>query len=511
MGALGEFSYGAMDLTCWGVQILLIAVVSRRAGGPIRLREPDISFCLLVLCCCWVLRLAHLFGLASNGFMYWIGDDPLRWLIAWSWMDSPGEWPGGINTWMPATYFLHGIVMALIPNPLYASKLLSATYSLMSLVGVFVFAQALFRSRVVSVASVMLLAPFWIDILLSTGTMTEMPTLGALLGGAAALLFGLRLPIGRRRLVVLLVAGVSFAIATMFHMVAWIQLTGILLFVLPVFLREKHGTLLERLRSWVTFCALSTSCCFVWLIGQWIMTGSPFTSFRKAGDLNVFKIGGALDLLDVLGGVASAGGVAIVVLAILALAALFFSLLVRPHGDGRVFGRIEVAQLIKARWIMAIVAVMLCVLAVVEVEGWLGALSPKVRELLVANWGVFPVSLVYCLHYYLPLVFYGVFAVLFKRNEHQSEARLVLACIVWILAILVATSVSGGANLSPFRTVLTLSAALVPFAIAFLFDRSAEQSRGELPDGRTPIANRLGIAIAVLALTCNVMANHIRI
>ena len=253
MGTLAEFTYGPMELIGWGLQILLVALVSWRAAGPIRLPEPGISFCLLVLCLGWVLRLAYLFALASDGFMYWIGDDPIRWLDAWSWLHSPPEELGTVSVWMPGTTLLHGVAMRLISNPLYASKLLSASYSVMSLAGVFVFAQALFRNRVISLASVVFLAPFWIDILLSTGTMAEMPTVGAMLGGAGALLIGLRLPVGRRRTLFLLCAAASFAIATLFHVVAWIQLTGILLFLLPVFLSSNHGSPLSRFRSWILF------------------------------------------------------------------------------------------------------------------------------------------------------------------------------------------------------------------------------------------------------------------
>jgi hypothetical protein len=118
MGALGEFTYGPVELVGWGLQILLIALVSRRAGGPIRLPEPGISFCLLVLCLGWVFRLTYLFALASDGLMYWIFDDTSRWLTSWSWLNSPSQELIGRGTWMPGTTALHGAVMALIPNPL---------------------------------------------------------------------------------------------------------------------------------------------------------------------------------------------------------------------------------------------------------------------------------------------------------------------------------------------------------------------------------------------------------
>jgi len=514
--ALTEFTYGPTELVGWGLQILLIALVSRRAGGAIRLPEPGISFCLLVLSLGWVLRLAYLFALASDGFMYWIGDDPVRWLTSWSWLRSH---PGELNTvaiWMPGTFFLHGAVMALIPNPLYASKLLSASYSVMSLAGVFVFAQALFRNRVVSLACVVFLAPFWIDILLSTGTMAEMPTVGAMLGGAGALLYGLRLPVGRTRTLVLLCAAGSFAIATLFHMVAWILLTGILLFLLPVFLRSEHGSPLTRFRSWVLFCAASTSWCFAWAIDQWISTGSPFTALSDVGDLTRHKIGGPVDLAALLGPVVSAGELAIVAVAVVALLVLTGLYFVTPGEDERVRGRFGVAQLRGARWGAAILSVACWLAAFSVIQDWMSALPREEHERVVANWTVFPASLAYCLHYYLPLVLNGLFVAFRKQEGQQREPRLVLACIGWVLVILMATSVTGGANLTPFRTVLALSAALLPFAIAPLFGRS---SSDRAPEGVSNEDSVKGIqrsawpaiGVALLALGANAVANHTRI
>jgi hypothetical protein len=516
MEMFGEFTHGPVELVGWGLQILLIALVSRRAAGPLRLPEPGISFCLLVLCLGWVLRLTYLFALASDGFMYWIGDDPIRWLTSWSWVNSPHGELRSVATWMPGTFAAHGVAMALIPNPLYASKLLSASYSVMSLGGVFVFAQALFRSRVISLACVAFLAPFWIDILLSTGTMAEMPTVGAMLGGAGALLYGLRLPVGRRRTLILLCAAGSFAIATAFHMVAWILLTGILLFLLPVFLRMEHGSLLTRFRSWVLFCAVSTSWCLAWAIEQWTSTGSPFTAFRKAGDLSKYKIGGPLDLVAVLSPVASVGELVLVAVAVVALLVLMFLCFVSPGDDERVLGRFGVAQLQRARWGAAILSLGLGLVAFSVIQDWLNALSPEERELVVTNWAVFPVSLAYCLHYYLPLVMTGVFVLLRNREGHDRVPRLVLACIGWILAILIATSVMGGANITPFRTVLALSAALLPFAMAPLFDRPSldrgpkSASHADSVQG-VPGRAWLTIGVAVLVLGTNVVANHTRI
>lgn len=511
MGLLGEFIYGPMELFGWGLQILLIVLVSRRAAGPIQLPEPGISFCLLVLCVGWVLRLAYLFALASDGFMYWIGDDPLRWLMSWSWLHSPPEGSTHVTVWMPGTTLVHGVAMTLIPNPLYASKLLSASYSAMSLAGVFVFAQALFRNRVISVACVAFLAPFWIDILLSSGTMAEMPTVGAMLGGAGALLYGLRLPVGCRRTLILFSAAGSFAIATAFHMVAWIELTGILLFLLPVFLRSMAGSRLTRFRSWVLFCAVSTSWCLVWAVDQWISTGSPFTVFREVGELTGRKLGGPLDLAAVLGPVASAGELAVVMVAIAALLALLGLCFLEPRGDQRVLGRLGVAQLHRLRWGAALLVLVAGGLALSVIQGWLSEISPEERELVVTNWAVFPVSLVYCLHYYLPLVLNGVF-VLFRRHERDDrKPRLVLACMGFVFAILMMTAVVGGANVTPFRTVLVLASALLPFAMAPLFSRVSSIVEDEDSVQSVPRSAWVTIVVALLVFGANFTANHTRI
>jgi hypothetical protein len=516
MGAFGEFTFGPTELVGWGLQVLLIALVSRRAAGPMRLPEPGISFCLLILCLGWVLRLTYLFALASDGFMYWIGDDPLRWLMSWSWLHSPPDGLTHVTVWMPGTTFIHGVAMTLIPNPLYASKLLSASYSVMSLAGVLVFAQALFRNRVISLACVVFLAPFWIDILLSSGTMAEMPTVGAMLGGAGALLYGLRLPVGRRRTLVLLCAAGSFAIATAFHMVAWIELTGILLFLLPVFSRSMAGSRLMRFRSWVLFCAVSTSWCFVWAIDQWTSTGSPFTVFREVGELTGRKLGGPLDLAAVLGPVASLAELAVVMVAVVALLVLVGLCFVAPEEDKRVLGRFGAAQLRRVRWGAALLALVTGALAFSVVQGWLSEISPKERELVVTNWAVFPVSLVYCLHYYLPLVLNGVFVALRRYESDDRAPRLVLACMGFVFAILMTTAVMGGANVTPFRTVLVLASALLPFAMAPLFNRAPSDRVVASVDDQhavqgAPRGAWVTIGIALLVFGANFTANHTRI
>jgi hypothetical protein len=216
-------------------------------------------------------------------------------------------------------------------------------------------------------------------------------------------------------------------------------------------------------------------------------------------------------LVAVLGPVASVGELAVVALAVVALLVLIGLYFLAPREDGRALRRFEVAQLRRARWGATILGVALWLLALGVIRDWLSALPPNQRERVVANWAVFPVSLAYCVHYYWPLVLNGLFVVLRKQEGQYREYRLVLACIGWILAILVATSVVGGANLTPFRTVLALSAALLPFAIAPLFDRAPESVSNEDFVGALPRSASLTIGVALLVLGANGVANHSRI
>jgi hypothetical protein len=505
-------SIGGIDLwqLGWGLQLLLIGSTALRPEGSIRLPSPRISSCLLVLALGWVFRLAYLYALASGGFKFWIGDDPLRWLIAWEWAHGVSD-VAAPGTWMPGSYYVHGAAMELIADPFYASKLLSATYPVLSLAGVFVFAQAVFRHRGLSCASVVLLAPFWIDILLSTGTMTEMPTVGALLFGAAALVVALRTPVGRRRAGLLLCAAASFAVATTFHLVAWIQLAGILSFLLPVFLRKTHGTFGRRLRTWLAFSAVSSSYCLFWVIGHWVRAGSPLATFQRSASSSLFKLGGPTHVLGFVTKTATPGDLVIVALAVLAVGCLVASSFVRPGESGLISGRLNAVWLSRLRWLIAATAAVLAFLAVGRIERWLDFLPPRQLNRLIMNWFVYPTALIYCLYYYLPLAAWGAITVLFGRDAQRRQHRPVLACIGWVLLLMVATALRGGANITPFRTVLSVSTALVPFALAPLFDLRPAHASARTPRGTASAPLWLNGVLVVFVLAEIVAINHARV
>lgn len=487
----------------WALQVLLLASVTLRPGGRIPLPEPSVAFCAAALLGGWAFRLAVLFALASGGYHYWIGDDPLRWLTAWEWahgrvgvISEPGAWLP--STWMPGTYWVHGLAIRWAPNPLVASKLVSAIYSVMSLVGIFVFTLAVFRHRGIAAVCVVFLTPLWIDVLLSSGTMTEMPVVGAMLVGAGALISALRAPEGLQRQRFLLAAGASFAVATMFHVVAWIALTAVLLFVLLLLLSQGQPGLVRRLRDWLILCVVSTLGCFVWTLQVWRNTGSPFTPFQTVGATELFKIGGSTHVLDFLSLMMPQSEKLVVLLAVVFL--VVFICLAR-YADPR-------DRLMRlARWGTGLAALALCAASVRIVASRLGLLRSLEFDRLVDNWTVYPVSLAFCSFTFLPLLIFGVVSTWPAREDRSGEVRAVVACIAFAFAIFVATAVNGGANITPYRTMLVLSSALLPFALAPLFELRSEEDGA--PSTRTGRTITLSFALAVAVLGHHLVANSV--
>jgi hypothetical protein len=507
MGPLVELHPTSFDILGWGIQILLIAAIRSPGVRTIRLRSPGISFCILVLAMGWIVRLAYLFVLASGGFKYWIGDDPARFMAAWEWSRF-GE-IRRTSAWMPGTYYLHGLAMSLGFDPLYSSKFVSVVYPVMSLAGVFAFAQAVFRDRVLSIACVIFLAPFWIDVLLSSGTMTEMPIIGAMLAGTGAFITALRAPLSPRRTLLLLGAALCFVVATMFHLVAWFQLAGILLFTLPVFMMEPHGPVLSRFRSWSIFSAGSSAYCFFYVAERWITTGDPFRLFRRVRGGSVFKIGGPTETLDAILRVATPGDFAILGAALLSfmlLIGLSTRVLVRHLGG---IGRRGPVLLWTLRAVAASLAIAFFALSLGTFGRWLDAVPARQLELVLENWLVYPASLLYCTYYYAPLVIHGVVTT-FSRNR-PSLPKVVLTGIGGLLMILIASAISGGANLSPFRTVLTLSTALVPFTLAPFFGRRPDDVCTSESVATTPRLSWLVSLLLLLAFVQIASANHLRV
>jgi len=103
---------------------------------------------------------------------------------------------------------------------------------------------------------------------------------------------------------------------------------------------------------------------------------------------------------------------------------------------------------------------------------------------------------------------YGLIAVVSNRDTRRSQVAVVLSGLAFIFAILVASALNGGAGISPFRTVLTLSGALLPFALAPLFDLAPNNDL--FPTRRRPIAV-VGLVLAFAVGGHQFVANHNRI
>ena len=264
-----------VELAGWAAQIVAIFLLLRtRNRGPARNvpPQPTLVVCALVISVAWAWRLAYQFVLASNEFWYYVADDPCRWLLSWSWAQKPYvlTWDG---VWQGATFYLHGLAMRLGGDALVASTFVSATYPLLSLLGIFVFTAALYRDRALAAASAAFLAPWWLHIFLGTGTMTELPVLAFLFTGGGLLFVALRSD-GRRRRTMFFLSAASFAVATAFHMIAWMALAGILL-VLLVYAITKGKENRFGPAQWLLFALGATAYCWIWVIGCWIKFGHP--------------------------------------------------------------------------------------------------------------------------------------------------------------------------------------------------------------------------------------------
>ncbi len=270
-----------VELAGWAAQIAAIGFLLLFGVRASELRGPPVPTdvaCALVLALGWAWRLLYQFVLASSGFWYFVADDPCRWFLAWQWAVNPYviTWDG---VWQGATFYVHGLAMRIGSDPLVGSKFVSALYPLIALLGIFLFTQGVYRDRTLAAASVIFLSPWWLHILLGTGTMTELPVLGFLLGGAGLFFIGLR-SVGRRRRLALAFAAASFAIATAFHIVAWMALATILAvaFVSAATRGRDRGF---GLQAWLVFLLLATSYCWLWFIGCWIKFGQPLAFIRN--------------------------------------------------------------------------------------------------------------------------------------------------------------------------------------------------------------------------------------
>lgn len=375
------FYISIVEAALWSVQILLIlAVLLFKNKSPLHEKKSlSISTCLLAIVLAWCWRLVYQFVLASGGFPFFFLDDPSRWRMAYQWSRVPYliTWDG---LWLGMTSYLHGSAMRFIDDPIMASKFISAVYNLLPSVGLFVFTQTLFRDRLFSCIVVLFSAPFWLEILLSSGTMTEPPVIGLMLLGSGLLLEGLQAAQPRRRRMILTAAALSYLLASSFHYMVWLHLAAILSALLVYALWTRGKQFHFTWKSWLVFSLVSVSYCIIWVLGCWSIFGDPLYFIKHQSSLN---------------------------LAILSHTA------------------------------------------------------PPVRSLMLE----YPEALLYTVRSFLPLALVGLFMSMRKEALEKRKVNAVLVVAGLILLILISTSVKGGTNASPYRTVIVLAALLVPISL----------------------------------------------
>jgi hypothetical protein len=269
----------------WAAQIaaiillLLVSIRERETKSAVPLGCLSWPHCALAVCGAWAWRLACLFLLVSLGFHYSIPDDASRFYLSWGWYKQPYliTWDG---IWQGGTFYVNGLAMHLIQDPLAAVRCVAVLFNLLALLGVFLFTEGIYRDHGHSILTVLFAAPWWIGVLLGTGTMPEMPLIASLLGGAGLFLIGLSAG-PRSRLLAWWAAALCFAVATSFHMVAWMVLAPILLVLLAYAWTSRRNGGAFRLTTWLWFAAVSVSYCVVWLIGCWMKFGSPIDAIER--------------------------------------------------------------------------------------------------------------------------------------------------------------------------------------------------------------------------------------
>lgn len=283
----------APEVVLWILQAALIVVLFRKTRRVEPTSAVQVMTVLFVMSLAWNWRLVYEFAIGSSGFWFFVEDDVARFLMSADWKNHPYflTWDG---IWQGGTFYLHGLAMKVVRDSMVASKLVSATYSLLSLIGVYLFTQGLFRNRRLSLAVVLVTAPLWFHLLISTGTMTEMPTTGLMMAGAGLLLMSAS-PDTHRRALLQWLAAASFFLGTAFHVTAWMMLVPILgvWFLWAIRMQKQDSRALARF----FLCAVvSVSYIVAWLGVCWARFGTPFHMFKDYAKFVVRDAGGVYPL-----------------------------------------------------------------------------------------------------------------------------------------------------------------------------------------------------------------------
>lgn len=475
-----NFDPSGVEVAGWLLQFLLIVLVVWGGSGIRKgtLPEPSAGACFGVICLAWAWRMSHLFVLASGDFTFWMGDDTRRFINAFRWstdpyflLPLPDNAVLGPGPEVPATHVVHGLMMMLFDDPLVGSKLASSVYNVIPLAGVFLFANAVFRNRLLACAAVLFLGPHWLQVFWGSGTLTELPMTGLLLAGGAFAIESFRRESGHRTRHAI-AAAVLLALATTFHLTAWIYLGGILAVALAAFALRKGYRDRREIASTAILVFGSPLFCLIWMFHNWFHTDRPFFFMAELANLDFYKIGGPVPLSEAfvtvfapvtpayrwLYGFFVSGALALVVLE-----------LARRSSRGRLRRLADRLGAVNLRRIQIGAGVIMAACAIAAVicrPFWGPAFLWPPNSVVLTDLKSYPQSIVFTLRFILPLLVLGLVYPWLRREEKWRFPRWMLPGLAAILGLFTWTALRGGTNLTPFRTMAPLSAALIPYALA---------------------------------------------
>lgn len=474
------FDPGWVEMLAWLLQAILalLIVYVAPASRTLRWSEPSTGACAAVIGFAWAWRMTHLFVLASGDFKFWMDDDTRRFINAFAWsldpyllVPLPPNSVLGPALEMPATHIVHGLMMAGLPDPLIASKLVSALSNLLALVAIFLFTRAVFANAFLACAAVLFLGGHWLHVLWGSGTLTELPMTAFLLAGSAFTLSALAGSPGTRTRAAW-AASIMFILATTVHLTAWIYLGGILVVVLSFLVLQRRFLDRAVTAPALIIAGISPLFCLAWMIYAWLATDRPFFFMSELAALETYKIGGGVSyraaFLTLFVPVSSAYR-SIYLVFVFSLALVILSVIfARPRYERLkpIARRLPPPILKLARGLGAAGMIGSLVATVICRPYWGRIFVWPLVGTVITDLEIYPRSIVFFLRFLLPLLVFGLIFPWLRKDEAYARPRGVLLSIAAVLGVFVWTALRGGTNLTPFRTISPLATALVPFALA---------------------------------------------
>lgn len=370
-----------LDIALWSVQLLLLmSFLIQGKCAPLEKVDDRKMNPMAYILYAWGFRLSCFFVMTSIGFAFFILDDPCRWGMAAGWAKTLGfmTWDG---VWLGMTSYLHGLSMMGIGHPIAASKIMTIVLNFVALSGIYFFSFSLSKNRVYAALTMVFMAPYFLHIVLGTGTLTEVPVVGFSLLGFAFLIYGYDLGEKKRKLYFLL-SSVFFLISTGFHYVAWIFLLSVMVLLFLSVFWNYIGERRISLAEFFLFSIPSTLYCIAWMVSCWKRFGNPLYSMTTQMKLSKVYVGD-ISLLDRM---------------------------------------------------MA-----------------------------------YPSSLLFAIGYLWIMVVFSIFWYLFVKGNENKKFRLAILSVFVTLAIFIVTSIVGGHNNTPYRSLICISTILLIVAPAPLF------------------------------------------